>query len=92
MQQKTDETTTNLLEKGKGLYLKCAGCHGPSAEKPALGKSKIIKGWTKDQIVESLNGYKNGTYGGVMKGVMKSQVSNMTTEDIEAVSEYIANF
>ncbi len=23
----------------------CAGCHGASAEKAALGKSQIIKGW-----------------------------------------------
>ncbi|WP_320034883.1 c-type cytochrome [Halarcobacter sp.] len=84
--------STNLLEKGKGIYLKCAGCHGASAEKPALGKSQVIKGWDKDKIVSSLNGYKDGTYGGVMKGVMKSQVSNMTQEDIEAVAEYIATF
>ncbi|WP_321312009.1 c-type cytochrome [Halarcobacter sp.] len=84
--------STNLLEKGKGIYLKCAGCHGSSAEKPALGKSQVIKGWDKDKIVSSLNGYKDGTYGGVMKGVMKSQVANMTQEDIEAVSEYIATF
>jgi len=84
--------STNLLEKGKGIYLKCAGCHGPAAEKPALGKSQIIKGWPKEKIISSLNGYKDGTYGGVMKGVMKSQVSTMTAEDIEAVSEYISNF
>ena len=86
-----DETTSSL-DKGKALYLKCAGCHGASAEKPALGKSQVIKGWSKEQLVEALNGYKDGTYGAVMKGVMKSQVSTMTQEDIEAVSEYIATF
>ncbi|RXJ69804.1 cytochrome C [Halarcobacter ebronensis] len=81
-----------MLDKGKALYLKCAGCHGASAEKPALGKSLVIKGWSKEQIVSALEGYKNGTYGAVMKGVMKSQVSSMTKEDIEAVSAYIATF
>ncbi|WP_228711955.1 c-type cytochrome [Halarcobacter ebronensis] len=86
-----DESTT-MLDKGKALYLKCAGCHGASAEKPALGKSLVIKGWSKEQIVSALEGYKNGTYGAVMKGVMKSQVSSMTKEDIEAVSAYIATF
>lgn len=88
----TTDDSTNLLERGKGIYLKCAGCHGPSAEKPALGKSQVIKGWTKEQIVSALDGYKAGTYGGAMKGVMKSQVSSMTQEDIEAVSEYISTF
>jgi len=86
------DDSANLLEKGKAIFLRCAGCHGASAEKPALGKSKIIKGWSKEDIVKSLNGYKDGTYGGVMKGVMKSQVSSMSEDDIQSVSEYIATF
>lgn len=88
----TNEDSANLEEKGKGIYLKCAGCHGAMAEKPALGKSQVIKGWDKQQIISALDGYKDGTYGGVMKGVMKSQVSTMTKEDIEAVASYIATF
>ena len=27
------------------LYKNCAGCHGATAEKKALGKSRVIKGW-----------------------------------------------
>lgn len=82
----------SLAEKGKGLFLKCAGCHGSSAEKPALGKSEIIKGWDKDKIVVALKGYKDDTYGGVMKGVMKGQVSNLSDEEIDALGAYIATF
>lgn len=90
MVAKTD--SVSLVEKGQGLYLKCAGCHGSSAEKPALGKSQVIKGWDAAKIVSSLKGYKDGTYGGVMKGVMKGQVTNLSDEEIEALGAYIATF
>ena len=82
----------SLAEKGKGLYLKCAGCHGASAEMAALGKSKIIKNWDASKIVAALKGYKDDTYGGVMKGVMKGQVANLSDEEIEALGAYISTF
>ena len=84
--------TASLAEKGKGLYLKCAGCHGANAEKPALGKSQVIKGWDASKIAASLKGYKDGSYGGVMKGVMKGQVANLSDEEINALGAYIASF
>lgn len=91
---KTEATaeSASLAEKGKGLFLKCAGCHGANAEKPALGKSQVIKGWDANKIANSLKGYKDGTYGGVMKGVMKSQVINLSDEEIDALGAYIASF
>jgi cytochrome c553 len=85
-------TKSDTDNKAKGLFLKCAGCHGQTAEKQALGKSQIIKGWSKDQIVSALKGYKEGTYGGAMKGVMKSQVLNLSDEDIDALGSYISSF
>ena len=51
-------------------YAKCVACHGATGEKVALGKSKIIKDMTKAEIVASLKGYQDGTYGGAMKGLM----------------------
>ncbi len=64
----------------------CAGCHGANFEKSALGKSKIVKDLTKDQIVKALKGYKAGTYGGAMKGIMKGQVAKLTDADIEEIA------
>ncbi len=84
--------SADLSAKGKGLYLKCAGCHGASGERPALGKSQVIKGWDAAKTAEALKGYKNDTYGGVMKGVMKGQVTNLSDEEIDALSAYIATF
>jgi len=67
----------------------CAGCHGASFEKHALGKSKIVKNLTHDEIANALKGYKAGTFGGPMKGVMTSQVSKYSDADLEAFSKTI---
>jgi len=60
----------------------CKGCHGANWEKPALGKSKIVKDMTKQEVSDSLVGYKNGTYGGPMKGVMVGQVARYSEADL----------
>ena len=84
--------TTLFAADGATLYKACAGCHGANGEKAALGKSQIIKGWDAAKVEASLKGYKDGSYGGPMKGVMKGQVSRLNDADIKAVSEYIATF
>jgi len=62
----------------------CKGCHGANFEKAALGKSKIVSDMTKDEVSASLIGYKNGTYGGAMKGVMKGQVARYSEADLKS--------
>ncbi len=74
------------------VYKVCAGCHGADGSKVALGKSQVIKGWDAKKIEDALLGYKNKTYGGVMKCLMTSQVSSLSDEEIKAVSEYISTF
>lgn len=76
---------------GKDIFKVCSTCHGANAEKAALGKSQIIRGWDSVKIENALHGYKEGTYGGAMKAVMKGQVSKLDSEEIEAVAEYISN-
>ncbi|MCK9474053.1 c-type cytochrome [Sulfurimonas sp.] len=72
------------------MYQVCAGCHGADGSKAALGKSQIIKGWDAKKTADALTGYKAGTYGGAMKGLMTGQVSKLSNEEIEALSEYIS--
>ncbi len=79
-----------MAADGKALAAKCAGCHGADFSKKALNMSKVVKGWSVDKIAKALEGYKAGTYGGAMKGVMKGQVASYSDADIKAVSEYIA--
>lgn len=75
---------------GEKLYNKCKGCHGASGEKKALGKSEIIKGWDSKKTIKALNGYKDGTYGKAMKGIMKGQVMALSSEDIESIAKYLS--
>ena len=67
----------------------CTGCHGQNFEKAALGKSKIVKDMSKEEIVKALKGYKDGSYGGTMKGLMKGQVASLSDTDIEAIASSI---
>jgi len=68
----------------------CVGCHGQSFEKKAMGKSKVVKDMSKADIVAALKGYKDGSYGGAMKGLMKGQVAKLSDADIEAMANQIA--
>jgi cytochrome c-type protein NapB len=67
----------------------CQGCHGENFEKAALGKSKIVKDMSKEDIAKALKGYKDGSYGGAMKGVMKGQVASLDDAAIEAMAAEI---
>lgn len=69
---------------------KCASCHGANGETAAMGKSKIIKDLTKAEFVAAMNGYKDGSYGGAMKGLMKGQVTTLSDADIQEIAAKIA--
>ena len=64
----------------------CAGCHGQYFEKTAMGKSKVVKDMSLKDIVDSMKGYKAGTYGDALKGVMMVQVKDLSDADIEAMA------
>ena len=80
---KTQITTASSDINGESLFKTCTSCHGAKGEKEALGKSQIIAGWDKERVMRALNGYKDGSYGGVMKGIMKPHVESKTPEQIE---------
>ena len=67
----------------------CLGCHGASFEKAAMGKSKIVKDMSKADIVAALKGYKDGSYGGAMKAMMKGQVAALSDADMAAIADSI---
>jgi cytochrome c553 len=67
----------------------CKGCHGQNFEKKALGKSKIVSEMSKADVAAALVGYKTGTYGGPMKGLMKGQVAKYSDADLKAAADQI---
>ena len=91
--KKVEEAKSEVVvasNDGETLFKTCTSCHGTKGEKEALGKSQVIAGWDKDRVVKALNGYKDGTYGGVMKGIMKPHVETKTPEQIEILANYIS--
>jgi len=84
-----DKSATAQKASGGVSTAACAGCHGASFEKKAMGVSKIVKDLSKDDIVKALKGYKDGTYGGGMKGIMKGQVGSFDDATIEAIASKI---
>jgi len=54
-----------------------------------MGKSKIVKDLTHAEIATALKGYKAGTYGGPMKGLMKGQVGKYSDADLDAFAQTI---
>ena len=83
------DTATNVA--GAAAYAKCAGCHGADGKTKALGKSPVIAGQSKEELVTKLNGYKAGTINvSGMGNLMKGQVATMDDAAIDAVSAYIS--
>lgn len=68
----------------------CASCHGQNAEKSALNKSQVIAGWAPQKTIDALKGYKDGSYGGNMKAIMKGQAGGLNDAEIEALAAYIS--
>ena len=77
-------------KSGAELFKVCSSCHGVNAEKKALNKSQVVQGWSEIQVSSALNGYKDGSYGGAMKGLMKSQVTKLSDADIAVLAKYIS--
>jgi len=83
------DTAKNVA--GAAAYAKCAACHGADGKTKALGKSPVIAGQTKEELVTKINGYKAGTLNVAgMGNLMKGQVATMDDASIEAVATYIS--
>jgi len=82
-------TATTLLMAEAVNAGACLGCHGADWTKPALGKSKNVAAMTHAEIAAALKGYKDGSYGGAMKGLMKGQVAKYSDAELEAFAQTI---
>jgi len=72
-------------------FAKCAGCHGKDGKMKALGKSEIIAGQAKADLVKKIGEYKAGTRNVAGMGtLMKGQVSALSDADIDAIATYVS--
>ncbi|MFT7003555.1 MAG: cytochrome c [Sulfurimonas sp.] len=62
----------------------CISCHGADWSKKALGKSAVVSDMTHAEIATALKGYKAGTFGGKMKGLMKGQIGKYSDAELDA--------
>jgi len=77
--------------EGAKLYAKCSGCHGADGKTKALGKSPVIAGQSKEDLVTKLNAYKAGTRNEAGMGtLMKGQVASMDDKSIAALAAYVS--
>ena len=74
----------------KLFHKKCSGCHGTNGQKKALGRSYIINQMDKERLLKSMQGYQNGTYGGVLKGLMRGRLRDLSSKQIDLLATYIA--
>lgn len=75
---------------GATLYKKCAACHGAKAEKAYLNKVPALNTLSKEEIAESLKGYKAGTLDKFKSAAMMKPIAKpLSDDDIAALSEYI---
>ena len=96
LNEKVTEKSAEVIKEtskidGSKIFAKCSSCHGQKAEKKALSKSQVIQGWSVSKITNAIDGYKDGSYGASMKGVMKPQVNKLSDAEIQAVAEYISH-
>jgi len=91
--EKVEDAKKAIADKTAGAekinLTACAACHGADFEKKAMGVSKIVKDMTVEEIVTALNGYKDGSYGGNMKTLMKGQVGSFDEAKIKAIATQI---
>jgi len=82
---------TFALADAPAAFNTCKACHGVKGEinVTTQSKSHVPANLTKAEVEKALNGYKDGTYGGPMKALMKGQVAKLTDADIKALAEYI---
>lgn len=72
-------------------YTACKACHGVKGEVNTTTQSKsfVPGNLTKADIEKNLKGYKDGTYGGPMKAIMKGQAAKLSDADIKALADYM---
>ncbi len=78
--------------ESKNLYNSCKFCHGKNGEKAYMNKVEPINRLSSQELVILLKAYKRGDVDQIGLGkLMQGQLKNLSEENIEQVSKYIAD-
>jgi len=77
-----------LVDGGAIYQARCATCHGLNGD--GAGGYPRVNGEPSFKIYQKLEGYKSGGYGGSAKGVMALQVSDLSADQLRAISDFLA--
>jgi cytochrome c len=81
-----------MAADGAAIYKKCAVCHGADGKMVYAGKVPAVTSLTKEQIIQHLNEYKEGTRNAFGMGAVMSAQAKLNIKsdaDAEAVASYI---
>lgn len=67
----------------------CVGCHGKNGVAVIPGYPSL-KGQNEQYLVNSMHAYQKGHRTGGLAGMMKSQVSGLSDQDIDDIAAYFA--
>ena len=82
---------STLAGEGQKVYAKCSGCHGVDGKTKALGKSPVIAGQSKVDLMTNMKAYKAGTRNeNGMGNLMKGQMASLDDAAIAEVATYIS--
>lgn len=70
---------------------KCVGCHGSDFQRQAMGQSKVVAEMSREDIITALHGYRDGTYGGKLKGLMTQVLVNLNDTEINEIVDTIGH-
>ncbi len=74
------------------IFKGCAKCHGKDGKNEAYGRSEPLAGQDTEDLIESINFFKNSKFG--KKGVilvMAKQVNHLNDKQIKNLAIYISN-
>lgn len=73
---------------GEKAYATCIGCHGAQAEG---GVGPRLSNQSPEDIVAKLEKYKAGEQMGPMTAMMAPMATPLSTEDMQAIADYVTN-
>lgn len=83
-----DQTNINAKE----LYQKCSKCHGKDGKHRAFDRSGVIAGQDAQNLINTIMSYKQAEFSNHSPSlIMSKQVLTLSTEQIEALANFISN-